>query len=756
MITYQIKAIQRKILNIWGKLSSVKTELKPTKDIEKLSCDTWLSLSDDPHFLVKTPKLKKGWYLLYIDLGINQFQTAKLYPSFTSRKTTEKDSIEFPLKPLKATTRFFYIDSDIKHLLFSPMENSGEFSVNTFRLVKVPAFYARRRQLTRIYNLHHKYHNTNPKSVKLKLAKHAKAEDMTLQTFTQKTYNETFSKQDNKKSYQQWITKTEKPKLQKYLNTISYSGENKPTFLILIRTYNTSPEHLKQCLQSVLNQTYDYWKVQILDQESTKKEHIKIINTYVDRDKRIALSKQQNNDPHLIKNNEALQLGVEDLTLFLDPNDQLSPHALQITADSFKKNPRAKLIYTDEDKIDESGLRFMPHFKPDWNQDLLYSQNYIGSSVFYKTKLIYGIKNFNIYSTPTQNYDLLLRYTHGLKREEIIHLPWILYHSRTSYTSQSVSKKESKADTRVLQSFYDENLSGVMVKSINEQPGIYRCTWPLPEKPPLVSLIIPTRDGYAILKTCVDSILEKTTYTNYEILILNNQSKCKKTINYLNQLNTMNNVRVLDWNKAFNYSEINNFGVSQAFGEVIGLVNNDIEVINPSWLTEMVSHTIRPEIGCVGAKLYFPNNTIQHAGVILGLGGGAGHAHKHFSRHDKGYFNRLISVQNYSAVTAACLLIRTSTFKEVGGLNEEHLTIAFNDVDLCLKVNEQGYRNLFTPWAELYHHESISRGAEDTPFKQKRANKEVSYLRRNWPQYISHDPAYNRNLTLTSENFSLK
>jgi GT2 family glycosyltransferase len=241
------------------------------------------------------------------------------------------------------------------------------------------------------------------------------------------------------------------------------------------------------------------------------------------------------------------------------------------------------------------------------------------------------------------------------------------------------------------------------------------------------------------------------------VLILDNQSTCIKTLDYMRDISCRDDrVRVLRWNEPFNYSAINNYGALYARGEILGLVNNDIEPINSDWLCEMVRQVCRPEIGCVGAKLYYPNDTVQHGGVILGLGGVAGHSHKHFHRDHPGYFYRLKLVQNLSAVTAACLLLRKSVFEQVGGLNEENLPIAFNDVDLCLKVRKAGYRNLWTPYAELYHHESVSRGADDNPAKRARANSEVAYMRRTWSKALDDDPAYNPNLTLDYEDFSLR
>ncbi len=287
-------------------------------------------------------------------------------------------------------------------------------------------------------------------------------------------------------------------------------------------------------------------------------------------------------------------------------------------------------------------------------------------------------------------------------------------------------------------------------------PNTYRIRWPVPKNQPLVSLLIPTRDGCEILKRCVDSILEKTSYKNYEILILNNQSRRPETLNYLNTVARDKRISVHNWDYPFNYSAINNFGASKAVGAILGLLNNDVEVISPGWLDEMVSHACREDIGCVGAKLYYPNDTVQHAGVVLGIGGVAGHAHKYFDRNEPGYFSRLMVVQNISAVTGACLVVRKSLFEQVGGLDEEHLSVAFNDVDLCLKIREAGFRNLWTPFAELYHYESLTRGANDSNKKRARARREAEYMRKRWGSALDTDPAYNPNLTLVHEDFSLR
>jgi len=286
-------------------------------------------------------------------------------------------------------------------------------------------------------------------------------------------------------------------------------------------------------------------------------------------------------------------------------------------------------------------------------------------------------------------------------------------------------------------------------------PNTYKIDYAISEPHPKVSLIIPTRNQYRILSKCLNSILEKTRYPNFEILIINNKTTDSESLDYFRVIKQHPKIRIIDYDNPFNFSSINNFGINHALGTVVGLLNNDIEVISPDWLAEMIRHVCRPEIGCVGAKLYYSDGKIQHAGVILGIGGVAGHSHKYFNRDEHGYFSRLKIIQNVSAVTAACLLVRKEVYEEVSGLNER-LAVAFNDVDFCLKVREAGYRNIWTPYAELYHHESISRGYEDTPAKQKRFSKEVNLMKMLWQGKLDQDPYYNPNLTKDHENFAIE
>lgn len=736
--------------------SSVNSTIGSTVDKEKFC---WHQSNQIPSLTLinaTTNEFTPGWYSL--QLASKHENTGHQLAELSIEESNEK-SILLPLRPNKVTTRFFYLSTAIPDLELTPTDIQGKFELTALKLFKIPVIYALHRQIVRIANLHPDFNGGYFQTV-LELRTKAQKTGYPLSKTVLKIYNQTFTDFKIDKNYSQWIEKTEQPKLEKFLKTKLCTFDLQPTISILLPTYNTNPKLLEECIQSVIAQTYPSWQLCIVDDASHIQKHINIIQTLAKKDDRIIFQARSKNGHISQASNDALEMATGEYTLLLDHDDLLTPNTLKIFVDAINKHPEAKLFYADEDKINDDNYRFMPHFKPDWNPDLLYSQNYIGHPVIYKTKKLKQIGGFRLGVEGSQDHDLLLRYTDNLTSDEIIHLPWILYHWRATETStaQNTDSKDytTQAGIKSLQDFFHHKKIDIKVKA-GQYPNTYRCKWPLPSQPPLVSLLIPTRDGYDILKTCLESILEKTTYKNFEILVLNNQTTCPKTLALFKSITVKHaNLRILDWNQPFNYSAINNYGVEHAKGEIIGLINNDIEVITHDWLTEMVSHAIRPEIGCVGAKLFYPNDTIQHAGVILGIGGVAGHSHKYFNRQDPGYFSRLQLTQNLSAVTAACLLVRKSIFKEVNGLDEENLTVAFNDVDFCLKVREAGYRNLWTPYAELYHHESISRGADDNPQKQKRAHQEISFMKHKWHTQLQHDPAYNRNLSLTYENFSLK
>lgn len=562
--------------------------------------------------------------------------------------------------------------------------------------------------------------------------------------------------------YDEWIRcyDTIDEKSRNLFRTKIISMHSPPLLSVVMPVYNPKPEWLNDAIRSVQNQIYPHWELCIADDASTCKEIRTLLERFVENDSRIKVVFREVNGHISEATNSALALATGSWVALLDHDDILPEHALYWVADTIIAQPDAVIVYTDEDKIDESDRRFSPHFKGDWNPDLLFSQNYISHLGVYRREMLEEIGGFRAGLEGSQDHDLILRCLRRKKKEEkIVHIPRVLYHWRAGGGSTAVDPEAKKytsvAGIRALQDHFADVSQDITVQA-GPVPNTYRVCYPIPQPAPLVSLLIPTRDQFTLLETCVHSLIERTAYPNLEILIIDNCSIELETQELLRKLQYEDDrVRVIKYNKPFNFSAINNFGVRHARGSIIGLINNDVEVISPDWLSVMVSHASRQEIGCVGAKLYYDNNTIQHAGIILGIGRVAGHSHKYFNVQSPGYFSRLLVEQSVSAVTAACLVVRRTVYEQVQGLDEASLKIAFNDVDFCLKVREAGYRNLWTPYAQLYHHESMTRGLEDTPEKKARFNCEVEFMVKTWGKTLSCDPYYNPNLSLLHEDFSL-
>jgi len=559
--------------------------------------------------------------------------------------------------------------------------------------------------------------------------------------------------------YQRWIKNydTLNSKIIKRMQQQIAEWGHKPIISIVMPTYNTEEKWLRAALESVIAQIYPNWELCVADDASTQPRVRQVLQEYANRDQRIKVVLREKNGHISAASNTALELATGEYVGFLDHDDTLAVHALFWVVRDINQYPNHKLWYSDEDKINENNDRYDPYFKSDWNYDLFLSHNLVTHFAVYRTDLIRKIGGLREGYEGAQDYDLVLRVIEQISPTEIRHIPRVLYHWRAIATSTAVSPDAKPyallAAQKAIAEHLDRKGMQATVMDAPEIRGANRVQYQLPSAPPLVSILIPTRNAVELVRMCVESILDKTDYKNYEILIINNNSDDPATLNYMEKLEMDGKARVVDYPYPFNYAAMNNYAVEHAHGEVIVLLNNDIEVINGDWLTEMVSHALRPDVGAVGARLWYPDNTLQHGGVVLGIGGVAGHAHKAFPRGNVGYFGRAALLQNFSAVTGACLAVRKAVYLTVGGLDAEHLTVALNDVDFCLKMSELGLRVVWTPYAELYHHESATRGYEDTPEKSARYEKERLYMKGRWENFLLMDPAYSPNLTLETQDF---
>lgn len=566
-----------------------------------------------------------------------------------------------------------------------------------------------------------------------------------------------------KDPYEIWYTKNEPSTLE----LKSRSDEAKmflyrPKISIITPVYNVDERWLRLAILSVINQAYDNWELCIVDGGSTKPHISRVIKEYAKKDSRIKANYLTDNKGIAGNSNEALALATGEFISFLDHDDELSPFSLYEVVKLLNSQPNLDFIYSDEDKIGEDGRRFDYFFKPDWNPDLFLSCNYLCHLSVVRRSIIDKIDGFRYGYDGSQDYDLFLRAIENVDVKNIAHICKILYHWRTTSAS-TAAKPEAKpyAYAAAKKALADSlNRRNLKIEGVLDglETGFYRIKYKISGNPK-VSIIIPTRDKVDVLSRCIDSIIDKTEYKNYDIVIIDNNSQEKKTFKYYDGIKVTGNIRMMPYNQEFNFSAIINYAAGKVDSEYILLLNNDIEVISPEWLSSMLEHAQREEVGAVGAKLLYFNNTIQHAGVITGIIGNpaiAGHVHRYLPSSNAGYFGRTQLIQDVSAVTAACMLTKRSVFNEVGGLDEESLKIAFNDIDYCLKLRSKGYLVVFTPYALLYHHESLSRGHDYTLDRQKRFQEEVSYMRVKWGKILDNDPYYNPNLTRNREDFSLR
>ena len=565
--------------------------------------------------------------------------------------------------------------------------------------------------------------------------------------------------QDTEEVYNVWRKKYI-PNARKLKKQRAEKLDYEPCISIIVPTYKTPEKFLKEMIDSVRNQSYENWELCIGDGSVTEDTVKNVVESYQKKDKRIKMLCLSENLGIAGNTNAALSIATGDYIALLDHDDILAPDALYEVVKWMNEHYKDEtdVIYTDEDKVSfDLKDYFEPHFKSDYNLDLIRSNNYICHLFVARKSIVDQVGGFRKEYDGSQDYDFILRCIEQSKHVE--HVPKVLYHWRC-HPGSTAANQESKmycyeAGKRAIEDHLKRMGEDDCQVVMTEHLGFYHVIYPIREQKK-VSIIIPNKDQKEILERCIESVIQKTDYKNYEIIIVENNSTTNEIFEYYKTIEQRENIRVVIWKDKFNYSAINNFGVRYANGEYLLFLNNDIEVIRENWLSEMLANVQRKEVGIVGAKLLYPDNMVQHAGVIIGMGGIAGHPLSRHPADDCGYFARGIIQQNLNAVTAACMLTKKEVYEKVNGF-EEKLAVAFNDIDLCLKVRKAGYLIVYDPEALLYHHESISRGKEDTLEKRNRFEGEVDYMAKKWKDVLEKgDEYYNPNLSLLSGYFELK
>ncbi len=529
----------------------------------------------------------------------------------------------------------------------------------------------------------------------------------------------------------------------------------RPKFSVVVPTYRSNELYLRDMVESVKRQIYNNWELILIDDGSGSEILTKLLESLQKSEARLRVISRHENLGISATTNEGIDAATGDYVVFVDHDDLLEPDALFWIADAANRYPGASLIYTDEDKINEAGRLSAPHFKPDWNPLLFLGYNYINHLTAVDAELAKRTRLRSEFD-GAQDYDFLLRATGQIEDSQIVHIPRVLYHWRAVGGSTALDEGEkSHALTKGLaavRGYLDANFQGATADLKDRKIDV---KFPVPNPAPSVAIVIPTRDGYLLLKEAIETCLTVTEYPNFNIYVIDNQSTDRSTLDYLKELSDAHKVKVFPYDAPFNFAAMHNAVIPLLDEDLILLLNNDTSTVSPNWLSEMVSLIDRFATKVVGAKLLYGDGTVQHAGVMAGMGGGAGHFGLNVPQDDPGYQRRYSLTQNLTAVTGACLLMDRKVYLEVGGMNEAELPVAFNDIDLCFRTISAGYRVAWTPKAVLIHHESKTRGLDgDDPWKTVRIQGEVSYLKLTWPQYVLDDPNYNPNLDILGNTFN--
>lgn len=704
--------------------------------------DIWEATDTFPVMVLQSNRIRMptGWVKLTYSIKADKIAAPSLFADLGSG-TTEIDRKRLPVTNGETVTCFVRLPDEVKGLRLDPISWEGRFEMGPITAREITRFELLRELASNAYA---------DEGVRPMIGNLRRGGIKGLKEYLIKKLPTPIETYEDWRDLFYSLTDGDRAAIRAHIARM----KTRPTFSVVMPTYETPPALLEKAVESVKAQLYGDWELCIADDGSKSAETRAMLERYAAEEPRIKVVFRETNGHISAATNSALELATGEWVALLDHDDELTEDALYWMAASLEADPDADILYSDEDKIDEEGRLSDPYFKPNWSPELFLSQNMINHLGVYRRSLVEKAGRFREGFEGSQDYDLALRVLEQTTPERVRHVPVVLYHWRTVAGSVALATGEKTYPYERARTAIAEHLgrSGVKAEVVAGQDGFsHRVRPALPAQKPHVTIIVPTRDRLDMMRMVVTGLLETTSYPNWDLIIVDNGSEKTETLEYFAEIQADKRITVLRDDAPFNFSRLNNRAVETAKGPLILLLNNDIEPIEDGWLEEMVRQLQRPGVGAVGAKLYYPNDTVQHVGVTTGIGGVAGHFDKHLPRDAPGYFSRAQLVHNVSATTAACLLTTKKIYRQIGGMNENELKVAFNDVDFCLKIRAAGHRIVLTPYAELYHHESVSRGLEDTAEKRARFRSEMLWMRGKWGKALDADPYFNPNLSLDQE-----
>lgn len=708
--------------------------------------EVWEATDSFPVMLLRSDRgrMPTGWVRLTYRIKGERMAAPSLFPDL-GNGTAEIDRKRLPVTDGAEVTCFLRLPDDVHALRLDPINWKGRFEMGPITAREISRLELLRELASNAYA---------EEGVRPMLGNLRRGGVQGLKEYLIKKLPTPIETYEDWRDLFYTLTDSDRAEIRDHIERMA----DRPTFSVVMPTYETPPALLKAAIESVKGQIYPDWELCIADDGSKSAETREMLARYAAEDPRIKVVFRETNGHISAATNSALEVATGAWVALLDHDDELTEDALYWMAATLETHPDTDILYSDEDKIGEDGRLSDPYFKPDWSPELFLSQNMINHLGVYRRSLIETAGRFREGFEGSQDYDLALRVLEQTTPERVRHVPVVLYHWRMVAGSVALATGEKTYPYERARMAIAEHLERTGVKAEVEagRDGLsHRVRPALPSRRPHVTVIVPTRDRVDMMRMVVTGLLENTDYPNWDLIIVDNGSEQEETLSYFKEISEDRRISVLRDDAPFNFSRLNNLAVTKAKGPLILLLNNDIEPIDNGWLEEMVRQLQRPGVGAVGAKLYYPNDTVQHVGVTTGIGGVAGHFDKHLPREAPGYFSRAQLIHNVSATTAACLLTTKKIYKQVGGMNENELKVAFNDVDFCLKIRAAGHRIVLTPFAELYHHESVSRGLEDTAEKRERFRGEMLWMRDKWGDLLDADPYFNPNLNLDQETPSL-